>query len=102
MCVGVGVWGVSVCVGVCVGVWGEGEPDRPRGCEKGGEWARAPGQAVGAVAAAAEKGGGSRPPDPIPLLSSDLLPARPPARAALGGPSRAPPAESQGGVAPAR
>lgn len=66
--------GASVC-----GIGGEGEPDRPRGCEKVGECARAPGLAAGA-AVVEEKGGGSRHPDPLPLLSfSDFQPAGQPA-----------------------
>lgn len=78
--------GTSVC-----GSGGEGEPERPRGCEKVGECARAPGLAAGA-AAAEEEGGGSRHPDPLPLLRGP--PARPAARASPGGPSWAPLAES--------
>lgn len=65
--------GVRVC-----GSGAEGEPERARGCEEEGECARAPGLAAGA-AAAEEKGGGSRHPDPSPSprASSRSLPALP-------------------------
>lgn len=51
-----------------------------------GECARAPGLAAGA-AGAEEEGGGSRHPDPIPLLLGP--PSRPAASPSPGGPGRA-------------
>lgn len=90
---------------MCAGVWVRESHTNRAAVSKGagGEWARAPGLAAGvAAAAAAEKGGGSRHPDPLPLLPfSDFQPAWPPALPSEA-PSPAPPAKSEGGAVRAR